>query len=474
MYDVVVIGAGIVGCSIARELSRYDIRTVVLEKSYDAANGSTKANSGIVHAGYDAHQGTLKAKLNVNGCEMYQDLCRELDVPYRKNGSLVAAFNDAEQREVESLYKRGIDNGVPGLEIIDKNRVLELEPNVNPDVICALYAPTAGIVSPFEMAIALGENAAENGTEFLFNTQVENVYKVNNKFVIETNNGKYETAFIVNAAGIYSDKINKMLGGREFRMIPTRGEYCLFDKSTGNLVNMTIFPTPTDKGKGILVAPTVHGNIFIGPNSVAQDDREDTSTYVQGIEEIVSGAKKSVQAIDMRCVITSFTGIRSKTSTGDFIIDIPVKGAVNAAGIESPGLSSAPAIAQMVSQMLEDQGLVLRHKTCFKAFRSNTKRFIDMNDDERKMALSENPLYGRIICRCEHVTEGDIVNAIRRPVGATTVDGVKRRTRAGMGRCQGGFCMPRVIEILSRELGIDKKDIKKSSPGSYILTGKTK
>lgn len=474
MYDVLIIGAGIVGCSIARELSKNELNVAVVEKGYDVSCGSTKANSGIVHAGYDAHEGTLKAKLNVRGCGMYEKLCRELDVPYKNNGSLVVAFNEEEQKEVEVLCKRGIVNGVPNLKIIEKNEILSMEPNINDNVICALYAPTAGIVSPFEMAIALGENASENGAEFIFNCEVSNIYKDKDKFMVETNKGTFEANYVVNAAGINSDKISKMLSGRIFSMIPTRGEYCLFDKVIGNLVEKTIFPTPTEKGKGILVSPTVHGNIFIGPNAICQEDREDTSTYREGINEILSGAQKSVKRIDMRYVITSFAGIRSKTNVEDFIIDIPQRGAVNAAGIESPGLTSAPAIAEMVVSLLCDQGLILRKKKYFKANRSNTKKFIEMDDEEKKEALKQNPLYGRIICRCEHITEGDIVNAIRRPLGAVSIDGVKRRVRAGMGRCQGGFCMPRVMEILERELNIDRRNINKDGSGSYILTGRTK
>ncbi|MDO6356010.1 NAD(P)/FAD-dependent oxidoreductase [Caloramator sp. CAR-1] len=474
MFDVIIIGAGIVGVSIARELSRYDLKCLVIEKSNDVANGSTKANSGIVHAGYDAKEGTLKAKFNVLGSQMYEEVCKELDVPYKRNGSLVLAFDDEDMKQIETLYERGLKNGVKELAIIDKNTVLSLEPNLQENVVGALYAKTAAIVSPFELAIALAENANENGVEFMFNTKVNRIYKEKDCFIIETNNGTFESMYLVNAAGLFSDEINDMLGGEKFRIIPRRGEYCLFDKSAGNLVTRTIFQPPSNRGKGILVAPTVHGNLFVGPNAREIDIRDDVSTSREGIEEIIKGGNRSVKNLNLRDIITSFAGVRATPSTGDFVINIPTKNAVNAAGIESPGLTAAVAIAPYIVNLLENQGLRLNKKAAFINKRKNTKLFINMTEDEKRNALHENNLYGRIICRCEHITEGDIVNAIKRPLGARTVDGVKRRVRAGMGRCQGGFCMPRVVEILSRELNIPMTEILKSEEGSYILTGRTK
>ncbi|QCX33678.1 NAD(P)/FAD-dependent oxidoreductase [Caloramator sp. E03] len=474
MYDVAIIGAGIVGTSIARELSKYDLNCVVIEKSNDIANGSTKANSGIVHAGYDAKEGTLKAKFNVLGNEMYEEICRELDVPYKKNGSLVLAFNDEEMRHIETLYERGLKNGVKELSIIDKNTVLSLEPNIQNNVIGALYAKTGGIVSPFELAIALAENANENGVEFMLSTQVINIYKDKDIFKIETNNGILDAKYLVNAAGLFSDEINNMLGGEKFNIIPRRGEYCLFDKAVGNMVTRTIFQTPSSKGKGILVSPTVHGNLFVGPNAIEMDKKDDVSTTKEGLEEVLREGAKSVKNINPRDIITSFTGVRATPSTNDFVINVPTRNAVNAAGIESPGLTASVAIAPYVVNLLENQGLKLIKKTNFIPKRKNTKLFINMSDDEKKRVLSLNSSYGRIICRCEHITEGDIINAIKRPLGARSVDGVKKRVRAGMGRCQGGFCMPRVVEILARELNIPLTEITKSDKGSYILTGETK
>jgi glycerol-3-phosphate dehydrogenase len=474
MYDVAIIGAGIAGTSIAREISRYELRVVVIEKSYDMANGATKANSGIVHAGYDAVSGTLKARLNVRGNLMYEELCKELSVPYKRNGSLVVAFNDSDMYTLEKLYERGIRNEVKELEIIDKNKLNSVEPNVSERAIGALRAGTGGIVSPYELAIALGEVANKNGVEFRFNTEVTKIHKNLDSFLIETNLGEVKTKFVINAAGIYSDEINKMLGGEKFRITPRRGEYCLLDKSQKNLLKSVVFKAPTDRGKGILVSPTVHGNILIGPNAIEIDKKSDTSTTAEGINEIIDGAQKSVKGINTRHIITSFSGVRATPEGRDFIINIPVKGAVNIAGIDSPGLTAAPAIAEMVIELLESQGLKLCRKSKYVTKRENAVLFNEMDDEEKIRAIKSNPLYGRIICRCENITEADIINAIKRPLGAKTIDGIKRRVRPGGGRCQGGFCISRVVEILARELGIEQSEVLKSEMGSYILTGRTK
>lgn len=473
MFDITVIGAGIIGAMAARDLARYKLNVLLVDKEADVANGTTKANSAIIHAGYDPYPGTLKAKLNVEGNAMFDSLCSELDVPFKRIGSIVAAFSDDEMKMVEELYRRGLKNGVPGMRILGRDELHSMEPNINENAIGALYAETAGIVSPYELCIACVENAVENGVQLMTGTEVTDIEKCGDSFKLKTKKGVMETRFIVNAAGLFADKINCMLGGKNFEIIPRKGEYCLLDKNEGGTVKHVIFQTPTSKGKGVLVTPTVHGNLLLGPNSYAIDDKYDLSTTTEGLEEVIASAGKTTRSFSMRDVVTSFAGLRASTPGGDFIINVPVHNAVNAAAIDSPGLSSAPAISGMIVDLLRSQGLRLEEKE-FNPVRKTIKRFADMDMYERAEAVRRNPLYGRVICRCETVTEGDIVNAIRRPAGAKTVDGIKRRLRAGMGRCQGGFCMPKVVEIVSRELNIPYADVVKDSEGSYILTGRLK
>lgn len=470
MFDVVIIGAGIVGTSAARDLSRYDLKVLLLDKEADVANGTTKANSAIIHAGYDALPGTLKAKLNVEGNSMFDEICRELNVPFKRIGSLVAAFSEEEMDTVRQLYDRGVKNGVPGMEIIGREKLKEIEPYINDAAIGALLAKTGGIISPYELCIAQAENAVENGVELMLSTDVLDIEKDEGSFVLKTDNGDIKTRFIINAAGLFGDTINTMLGGEDFQIVPRKGEYCLLDRSQGYLANHVIFQVPTAMGKGILVTPTVHGNLLIGPNAADISDKTDLSTTDEGLEEVIKGASRCISRFSMREVITSFAGLRATTASDDFIINSPVKGAVNAAGIDSPGLSSAPAISKMILSLLEEMGLKLRKKE-FNPYRALQKRFAEMSNQERKEAIDKNPLYGRVICRCETVTEGEIIDVIKRPAGARTVDGVKRRLRTGMGRCQGGFCMPRVVEIISRELNVPYEKVLKDSKEGYLFSG---
>lgn len=470
MFDVVIIGAGVVGTSIARDLSRFDISVLLLDKEMDVANGTTKANSAIIHAGYDALPGTLKARLNVEGNAMFDSICSELDVPFKRIGSLVVAFCDEEMEAVNKLYNRGLLNGVPVMEVVGRERLKEMEPYIEGSAVGALYAGTAGIISPYELCIAQTENAVENGVKIMLETKVTGIIKEKDGFTVKTDKGDIETRFLVNAAGLFADEINDMLGGEKFNIIPRKGEYCLFDKNQGYLAGHVLFQVPSKMGKGVLITPTVHGNLLIGPSATDVDERDDLSTSDAGLEGIIRDARKTIDKFSMREVITSFTGLRASIESGDFIINSPASGAVNVAAIDSPGLTSAPAISKMVVEMLSLEGLLLKDKK-YNPLRKACKRFADMTTEERRAAVLANPLYGRVICRCETVTEGEIVDAIKRPVGARTVDGVKRRLRAGMGRCQGGFCMPRVIEILSRELGIPYMDVVKNSRTGYIFTG---
>ncbi|KYO65474.1 NAD(P)/FAD-dependent oxidoreductase [Thermovenabulum gondwanense] len=476
MKDVVIIGGGVVGTAIAYELGKYNLDVVLLEKGDDVASGTTKANSAIIHAGYDAKPGTLKAKLNVRGNFLFSKICEELDVPFKRIGSLVLAFNDEEIKEIENLLERGKINGIPQIEIIGKEDILKMEPNVNKEVKAALFAKTAGIICPYELAQAFGENAFLNGVEFKFNSPVIGIEKLKDGFIVKTTHEDIHARFIINAAGVYADEIARMANAEEYKIIPRKGEYLLFDKSVGNIVNKVLFPTPTKISKGILVSPTVDGNFFIGPNSNNQESKEDTSVTLEGIEEIIKGAQRLVPNIPLKSVITSFAGIRAVAETDDFVINASqkVKGFINAGGIQSPGLSAAPAIAEMVIEILKDEGLQLNYKQNYICGRPKKFRFRELTNEQRKKLIEENPDFGHIVCRCETVTKAEIIDAIRRPLGAKSLDAVKRRTRAGMGRCQGGFCSPRIAEILSKELNIEQTQVTKFGPGSEILKGRVK
>ena len=481
MYDVVIIGGGITGCSIARELSRYHLKVCVLEKEADLCCGTSKANSAIVHAGYDAKPGTLKAKLNVEGNVMYSRVCKELAVPFKRVGSVVVAFSEEEVADLKVLYERGLKNGVSEISIVNQEELRALEPNISTQAVAALYTKTAGIVCPFTLTIATAENAYTNGVNFFFNAEVKEVRVLaahNGRFgfLLKTRVGSFESKYIVNAAGLYADLINQMIGGEPFSLIPRKGEYCIFDKDQGYLAKTVIFQVPTKMGKGILVSPTIDGNLLIGPTAQNIEDKQDTTTTEQGIQEIITGAKKSVPSFAVQKTITSFAGLRSVPNTEDFIIsaDKRVKGLVHAAGIESPGLTSVPAIAKMVREILEEEGLRCKRKRNFHPYRQPIIRFSELSPEKQRRLVRQNPNYGRVICRCETITEGEIIEAIQRPLGARDLDGVKRRTRAGMGRCQGGFCGPRVIEILARELKIPLNQVTKCGRASYALDGKTK
>lgn len=474
-YDVAVVGAGVIGGLISRELSRYDIKVALLEKCNDVAMGTTKANSAIVHGGFDAMPGTLKAQMNVKGTALMPELCEKLSVPYKNNGSLVVAFSDDEMEHVRQLYDRGVKNKVPGLSVIGRDKLRSIESEISPEAVGALLCESAGIVCPYELTIAAVENAVENGVEFIRNCEVKAVNSVGGKYVLETTAGEIETSFVINAAGNFSDDLAGMVGDTSFKIIPRKGEYYLLDKSVGNLAVHTVFQCPNEMGKGILVTPTVDGNLLIGPTAVNIDDKSDTDTTPEGLDEILEKALKSIPAVSVRNAITSFAGVRSHPDTDDFIIgwSCAADRFLNVAGIESPGLSSAPAIALRVCEILSEK-LSMPEKPDFKDTRKPPVRFRHLNDEQREELIRQNSAYGRIVCRCETITEGEIIDAVRAPAGARDVDGVKRRTRAGMGRCQGGFCSGKVVEILSRELGIPMNEVTKFGGGSKIIYERTK
>ena len=474
-YDVAVVGAGVVGALISRELSKYDIRVALLEKCNDVAMGTTKANSAIVHGGFDAANGTLKAKLNVRGTELMPKLCADMAVPYRNNGSLVLAFSEEEMEHVRTLYERGVKNGVPKLSVLDKAQVKALEPHVSDEVVGALLSETAGIVCPYELTIAATEVAVTNGVEFIRNCAVEAIKVTADGFLLATTQGEISAKYVVNAAGIHTDDIARMIGDDSISLVARKGEYYLLDKSFGFMADHTIFQCPNKMGKGVLVTPTVDGNLLIGPSALDVEDKEDVDTTPQGLEFIVEKAKKSVPTLNIRGAITSFAGMRAHPVTDDFIIGFSAKNDcfMNVAGIESPGLSAAPAIAEMVAGLLKEKADWQEKKDCVLT-RKAPVRFRHMTKSEREALIAKNKAYGRIICRCETITEGEILDAIHAPAGARDVDGVKRRTRAGMGRCQGGFCGSKVVEILSRELNMPMNEITKFGGNSKILFEKTK
>ena len=475
MYDVIIIGAGVSGAAAARELSRYKVKVCVIEKEEDVCCGTSKANSGIIHAGYDAAEGSLMAKLNVRGNQMIEQLSKELDFPFKKNGSLVICLDDEDKPKLQVLYNRGIANGVKELRILNREELKEMEPNISDEACAALYAPTAGIVCPFNMNIAMAENAYANGVEFKFDTEVRELKPMDKGWEIHTNNGVFQTQYVVNAAGVYADRFHNMVSEKKIHITPRRGDYCLLDKSAGNHVSKTIFALPGKYGKGILVAPTVHGNLILGPTAIDIEDKEGTNTTREGLDQILEKAEMNVKDIPLRQVITSFSGLRAHEDGHEFIIGEAedAKGFIDCAGIESPGLTSAPAIGEMIAQILKEK-MNLEEKDDFAATRKGVLNPNTLSKEERIALIKEKPEYGNIICRCEMVTEGEIIDAIRRPLGAKSLDGIKRRTRAGMGRCQAGFCSPKTMEILARERHMSMFEITKSGGNSRIVTDNNK
>lgn len=472
LSEIVIIGAGITGCAIARELSRYNASVCVLESACDVAEGATKANSGIVHAGYDAIPGTKKAKFNVIGAEKYSKLCDELGVHYHQCGALVIGFNEDDRRIIEELLNRGRQNDVKGLSIIEHSEIMYMEPNINPDVFCALYIPTSAIVSPYEMAFALADDAAVNGVEFHFDDPVVAVCKRDDRFVITTENNKYNCDVMINCAGSSGANIHHQLCGDSLSMIHRRGQYYLLDRAEKQPFSRTIFQCPSQMGKGVLISPTIHGNLLIGPTAEDILDPLDVATTSDGLSDVLKKARITWPSLSTRNNITNFSGVRAHLESDDFMVGEVegVQGAYEAIGIESPGLSSAPAIGEDLCKRVVDY-LHLRKKGRLIPYKLNDHSFHVMTDQEREAAIRKNPLHGNIVCRCEMVTEAEIREAINRPIGAMTIDAVKRRTRAGMGRCQGGFCSPRVAQIISDETGQSLLEITKNGGNSHLLMG---
>jgi glycerol-3-phosphate dehydrogenase len=475
MLDVCIIGGGVIGTAISRELSRYQLQVRLVEKNEDVGTETTKANSGIVHGGYDAKHGSLKGFFSAKGNAMYPQLEEELHFGFRQTGSFVVAFNETQEQELHHLLENGIKNGARGLTIISGDQVREMEPHLSKNITKALLCTTAGVTSPYELAVALAENAAKNSVEFTFHTEVRGIEKVEDHFVLHTNQGPIEAKVVINAAGLYADRISAMIGQDDFKINPKQGQYVLLDKDQSFMTDTVVFQAPENGTKGVLVAPTVHHNILVGPNSDFVDEKGDVSTTQDVIAKILKAGSKSVDAINSRKVIRSFAGNRASSDRHDFIIgETGVKGFVNVAGIESPGLTSAPAIAVHVAELLKEMGVELTADPNFDPTRKPYQRIAELSGEELQNLIAEEPAYGRVICRCESISEGEIVDAIHRGLPITSVDAVKRRTRAGMGRCQGGFCAPRVMEIISRETGLSMEEIVKQGEGSYLLTKRSK
>ena len=473
MFDFVVIGAGVVGGLVARELTKYKLSVCVVEKASDVAMGATRANSAIVHAGYDAKEGTLKAKLNVLGSEMMEDVCRELGVKYKRNGSLVVGFDEDDAATLHSLIERGKKNGVKGLSFLEREEIVKLEPNIGTAVSCALRAETGAIVCPYELCMAAVGNAMDNGATLKLGFDVKKIEKIDGIYKVSSSSDSVEARMVINCAGVYADEVAKLVGDDSFSIRPRRGEYMLLDKECGDLVGHTVFRCPSKMGKGVLVTPTVDGNLLLGPTAEDIDDKADTSTTQEGLSRVASLAFEQVNGINLGKVITSFTGLRATGSTGDFIINSPKSGFINCAGIESPGLTSAPAIAKYVVDMLKNAGVELEENDKFNGARRPMHYFRELSIEEKNEIIKKNPDYAHVICRCETVTAGEIIEAIKTNPRPTDIDGIKRRTRASMGRCQGGFCTPYMVEILAREMGVSVTEITKFGGESYINVAKT-
>ena len=481
MYDICIIGAGVVGSAIARELSKYQIKICLLEKDEDVATGATKANSGIVHGGYNEKHGSVKAKFSLAGNLLYKKLNDELHFGFSQIGSLLIGFNDTDRTEIEKIYANGIKNGVPNLQIVEKDFILKKEPYINPAVTCAIYSPNAGITSPYEFAIALAENAIQNGVQLFLNTKVTAIKQETDCFLITTQNTENESLDtikskrVINAAGLYSDEIAKMTGIHDFTINPVKGQYLLFDKDQGNIATSVIFQVPTLISKGVLVTPTHHGNLLIGPDATGVSQKNNLDTESANLQNVIEKARQSVPNFDLRKIITSFSGNRATPTTGDFIIEeSSVKGFINVAGIESPGLTAAPAIAKYVVELVETSGINLKVKNDFNPERRAYKNVASLKENELQELIKKDPDYGKIICRCETISQGEIVDALRRQIPIKSIDAIKRRTRSGMGRCQSGFCLPKILAIIAKERKIPLEQLTKKGSNSLIVTGKTK
>lgn len=466
-YDVAIVGGGVIGCSIARELSKYRAKILLLEKNAEVGFGTTKTNSGIIHPGHDTSLSTLKGRLVSKGNAAFDQLREELHFGFERIGQLNVAIREEDWPELEKMKKQGDEKGVPGLELWDQARLRREEPNLSRSLLGALYAPSAGVINPYEFAFALVESAQANGVDVRVECPVQAIEPCAEGLEVYTPCGKVTATFVINCAGVYADKIAAMVGCDDFRILPRKGEEYMLDKRLKGLVRRLVFPIPTKTTKGTLIIPTFDGTIMVGPTADDVEDREDVATSSEGSESVFGFVKQLCPSIDQRDAITAFAGLRAASSTGDFVIGAtPVKGFINVAGIQSPGLTSAPSIAWYVRDILAQQGLELAAKDQWKATISGPSRFAMATPQKQAELVAENPQFGRVVCRCELVTEAEIHEAVDH--GARTLDGIKFRTRAGMGRCQGGFCTSRCMDILSSRLEIPLTEVTKRGAGTQL------
>lgn len=472
--DIVIIGAGAVGSALARELAKYKLDVTVVEKNEDLGGDSSKSNSAIIHTGYDAKPGTLESQLVVAANPMYDKITKDLDIPFSRIGALLPAFTQEQFEQLPALKHKAMLNRVYDIEYLTGEQMLKMEPNLNPEVKGGLYIPRESIIDPFLLCIALAENAADNGVHFLLGTKCTGI-KVEEGAVttVQTTAGDIQTKYVINAAGLYCDEIAGYVGKADYYVTPRKGQFYILDKNTSCKVGMIILPIPTKVTKGKLMCPTIHGNMLVGPTAEDMLDKEDKSTNAAGLESIATDVRKMIPNVNLRDTITQYSGLRAQRNPEGLNIDVydDLKGYVNISGVRSTGLTGSVAIAKYVVDLMIEGGMHAEFKTDFNPIRKGTPIFAELSNEERAALIAKDPRYGNVICRCETVTEGQICDAIHRTLGARSVDGVKRRLRAGMGRCQGGFCGPRVIEILARELGITPEEVRKNDPGSEMLTG---
>ena len=474
MMDVVIIGAGALGTAIARELSKYEINVLVIDKNEDVGGDASKSNSGIIHTGYDATPGTLESRLVVAANPMYDKLARELDVPFIRCGAILAAVSQEEYQLLPKLFRKAHENGVYDVEMLTAEQARKLEPNISPEVKGGIYIPRESIIDPFTLVVAYAENAAMNGTKFMLSTKVTDIKVEEGRVTkVVTDKGEIATQFVVNAAGLYTDEIATMVGLCDFKVHPRKGQFYIMDKEVPYNIEKILLPVPTKHSKGKLASPTTHGNMLIGPTAEDLEDKEDYVVTREGLKEIIESVRRLLPAVSPKDAITQYCGLRPTKTPEGYKIEASkeVKGYIGVTGVRSTGVTASAAIAGYVVDILADEGLELKLKKNFEPYRIGITKFNELSWKEKDELIKQNPLYGHVICRCETVTEGQIVEAIHRPIGPRSLDAIKRRLRAGAGRCQGGFCGPRVVEILARELNVPPETITKHRKGSEILTG---